>query len=47
MMKITVFEILNEIKFKRLTQAFLSEKAEGERTEGGAPNYPLLVKDPG
>lgn len=47
MVKVTVFEILNKINLKRLTQAFLSEKAEGERTEGGGSDYPLLDRDPG
>lgn len=47
MVEVTAFEILNRINFKRLTQAFLSEKAEGERTEGGGSDYPLLDIDPG
>ena len=38
MVKVIVFEILNEINFKRFTQAFLSEKAEGDRTEGVGSN---------
>ena len=35
MMKITVFEILNELKFKRLTQAFCQKRLRGEEQREG------------